>query len=641
MTTLIPTTPHAHRITGGAGTGKTQNLATHVASLLKTKMDATDIVVFTATPGAGQAFAARLQMLTGNVTSSVSIMTPRRFALDVLSSDEARTFTGRDARLMMPFEMNVLMEDMKVSGMRPRRLREMLRFFYRGWTELADDNPNWLISDEERTAHRLLKDNLAFTRGILESELANLAVHYLRTDEHARVSLSKAQVIVDDYHLLSRASQVLASMIATESIWVAGDPCACIEAYEPYPYSAGLEEFYEANPSAELEVMTVCHRSITTTIAANALRADACMAATPLTPGNDVPKGSFDTVPCSTPTDEFDAVARLIDDAIDHGMDAGDIYVVSPHRIWSRNIASALAARGIASEIATDAHIVSGDVRDNARCVSARILTALALAANPQDMVAWRCQCGFDDYLTNSAVVNSLRLFSETNKINLVETLRRLAQGEGEDILGRAKVIEAYRGALSLMDRVQGLHGNELLATLTQAIISDDILDKVPDTKEYVDPAIAMLCAPFADGSLAGGDAATLYARAIQRLIEPTFEQTQGWVHIAPAQRIVGLSPKLLIVCGFVNGFIPNRDYFDRTVTPLDKQQHIHAADTRLVYNVIGKAEESIACTYFTTVDLERAERLKLEVDRIRLQDGIRIALISPSDFLNIIAPKQ
>lgn len=640
MTTLIPATPHARRITGGAGTGKTQRLVTHVASLLEANMDPTDIIVLTATPDAAQAFTARLQTLTGDAALYVSVAVPRRFALETLRGDEARAFTGRDARLMMPFEMNFLMEDMKVGGMRPRRLREMLRFFYRGWTELADDDPDWLISDEERATHGLLKDNLAFTRGILEPELVNLSVHYLRANEHARLFLSKRHVIVDDYHLLSRASHMLANMIATESIVVAGDPCGCIETYESYPYVSGLDEFHEANPAAEIEELNVCYRSMATAFAANALIDDACMEAAPLTPGDDTAQGSFDTVSCSTPADEFDAVARLVVDSIDRGVDPGSIYIASPHRIWSRNVASALATRNIASEIAMDEHIIAGDVRDYARCTPARILTALALVANPRDMVAWRCQCGFGDYLTNSATVNGLRSFSEMRGIDLVEALEKIAQGKGEDVPGRAKIVESYHRARVLMDRAQKLRGDELLAALTQAITPDGISDEAPDAQGSIDPTVAVLCAPFADGSLSGDDAATLYARAVKRLTYPAFEQVRDHVRIASAQRVVGLSPKLVIVCGFVNGFIPNRDYFDRSVTTIDKQQHVHAADTRLVYNVIGKAEESLVCTYFTTVDLESAERLKLEVDRIRLLDGIRTALISPSIFLKPISLK-
>ena len=41
------------------------------------------------------------------------------------------------AHRLASFEETFFLEDMRVTGMAPRRLREMLKFFYRNWTELA------------------------------------------------------------------------------------------------------------------------------------------------------------------------------------------------------------------------------------------------------------------------------------------------------------------------------------------------------------------------------------------------------------------------------------------------------------------------------------------------------------------------
>ena len=80
-----------------------------------------------------------------------------------------------------------------------------------------------------------------------------------------------------------------------------------------------------------------------------------------------------------------------------------------PNGVWSRNVVAALAAQGVRAETLPDAQPLRGDIRDNARCVPARIATALNLAANPDDAVAWRCWCGFGDYLVNSAALANLR----------------------------------------------------------------------------------------------------------------------------------------------------------------------------------------------------------------------------------------
>ena len=99
--------------------------------------------------------------------------------------------------------------------------------------------------------------------------------------------------------------------------------------------------------------------------------------------------------------------------------------------------------------------------------------------------------------------------------------------------------------------------------------------------------------------------------------------------------------PDLLIVAGFVNGFIPSRDYFDATVTPPERQEKMRAVDERRVRALTGKAGRAVALSYFTSTDLESAGKLKLKISRIRLKNGIRTCTIEPSLFLEQIAAQE
>ncbi|MFR7404557.1 MAG: hypothetical protein ACLUW6_08145, partial [Coriobacteriaceae bacterium] len=120
-----------------------------------------------------------------------------------------------------------IMEDMKVSGLKQRRLHEMLKFFYRNWTELAggaEDDDGWLIPGEEADVHALLKDVLHFTGGILEPEASAMAVRFLLARPDALADVQRSYVLVDDYQMHSRASQHLANLLARDSVTVAADP---------------------------------------------------------------------------------------------------------------------------------------------------------------------------------------------------------------------------------------------------------------------------------------------------------------------------------------------------------------------------------------------------------------------------------
>ena len=239
-------------ILGEVASGKTEALVRRVVEYLNGRLNDKSVLVLVASPDAAETLKGRLAAALDIPEDTLDerglrVSVPRAIALEALGDPKAQAACGRKPRLLLPFEENILLEDVKASGLRPKRLREMLRFFYRSWTELADDEPSWLVSEEEVQVHGLLKECLAFTGGILPNELSNLAVKWLRADETAREAISYDLVLVDDYQLLSRASQVLAGLLAREGLVVTGDMQATSEVFEEYPFAAGLIEFAQAD----------------------------------------------------------------------------------------------------------------------------------------------------------------------------------------------------------------------------------------------------------------------------------------------------------------------------------------------------------------------------------------------------------
>ena len=239
-------------ILGKVASGKTEALVHRAVEYLSGQSNGKNVLVLAASPDAAEALKRHLATALDIPTDTlgkrgVRVSVPRAIALEVLSDPRAQAACGRKPRLLLPFEENILLEDVKASGLRPKRLREMLKFFYRSWTELADDEPSWLVSEEEAQVHGLLKECLAFTGGILPNELSNLAVKWLHADATAREAASYDLVLVDDYQLLSRASQVLAGLLAREGLIVTGDVQATTEVFEEYPFATGLIEFAQAD----------------------------------------------------------------------------------------------------------------------------------------------------------------------------------------------------------------------------------------------------------------------------------------------------------------------------------------------------------------------------------------------------------
>lgn len=621
------TTLEAVRIAGGVGTGKTERLVERVAACVCAS-GPHGVAAFCATPQAARVFSRRLHDRIGSAADDVLVTTPRVFALDVLGDEAARAFTGRDPRLLTAVEEKFLMEDVKVSGLRPKRLREMLKFFYRSWTELADDDPNWLLPGEETELHALLKASLGFMRGIIEPEAANLALHYLRENETARSAHCFQHVVIDDYQCLSRASQVLVELAAKTSLTIAGGVNACVQTFDSYPYAAGLEEFTDRYPHANLEQLHSCVRSRATAQAVAGMLTDPAFEESAVLASDASEPGSFDILASESPAAEFTRITEYVNAALHEDVHPSRVVVAVPNATWAKNVVAALAAHHLAAETLPDRQPLHGDVRDLARCTPARVLTALNLVADPHDATAWRCWCGFGDYLLNSATFASLR----ATEISLPDALAAAtAQKEAETgTVGTQHVIAMYRDGLKLIDQVKGLEGHALLDKIAHIVMDD------PDAT--TPPIVANLCLAGEDGG--ADDANSMARRARERLTAPVLRDENA-IAVVPYDLATGLSPDTLVIAGFVNGFIPCRDYFDTTVTPLDKQEKMHATDARRLYALAGKADRALAVSYFTSTDLETAGMLKLKIDRIKLRDGVRICSISPSDFLAALSKEN
>ena len=636
MTLELASTPTATLIEGGVGCGKTTALVARVAALLEDGAAPEDMLVLAATPDAARVLGARLTEAAGERGAAIEVTCAREVALGLLASEEGRAFSGRAGRLVTPLELGFIMEDMKVSGLKQRRLHEMLKFFYRNWTELAggaEDDDGWLIPGEEADVHALLKDVLHFTGGILEPEASAMAVRFLFACPEVLASAQRTHVLVDDYQMHSRASQHLANLLARDSVTVAADPTAVVEVFDSYPYGEGIGEFTQANEGCERVVLSESRACASAARAASRLRISLDAGAAPS--DTETEGASFTALEAADPAAEMAAVADAVQVALEAGTNPSSIYILAFHPAWERRIARALEARDIAATLPIRGRVAAGDYRDLDRCAPARLLTALALVADPTDALAWRAWCGFGDYLANSPAFADMRAEGETQGKGLVAMLEEVAVAapeEGFPGTGIGRVLDAYRAGRALVERLQGLEGNELIGALA------DALNLSAEECERTMQLASALTAPEPDVN-APSDARAMIARARQRMNAPVFETTEGHVLIGDSAHLTGLTPATLVLCGFVNGFFPTRDFFDATVTTPDKQKLVRATDTRRLYAAAGKATQRLTASWFTSIGLVEAETLKLEIGRVKLRRGERIAVTAPSIYLADIDP--
>ena len=684
-------------ILGKVASGKTEALVHRVVEYLSGQLSAKSVLVLAASPDAAETLkrhlAAALDIPANTLgEQGVRVSTPRAIALEVLGNPKAQAACGRKPRLLLPFEENILLEDVKASGLRPKRLREMLKFFYRSWTELADDEPSWLVSEEEVQVHSLLKECLAFTGGILPNELSNLAVKWLRTDETARKAASYDLVLVDDYQLLSLASQVLAGLLAREGLVVTGDMQATSEVFEEYPYATGLIEFAQAdgvqtvqldacwnstavqaccenligaaqtheqesrdlagtgengerearafaganNESAQTSVTSQAGYSPAAVVEASAHAAYAETAPVE-NPARNARALSFPTAEA-----EIAHVAQRIADAIEKGAQPSDFYLAVPNGVWAKSLNRSLEARGISTAQRPSARMLSGDSRDLRRCKTSRLVTLLTLAADPHDMLAWRSWCGFGDWLTNNPGFAALRRYAAQQGLALYDALATVAadnpcrEALGElDAAKQAsleRISQAFKTGQAALMQLEGLVGRQLIDAAWELLDCEQHAQETTAGQGGV-PADLLRLLDVENPKLAH-DAASLVDRLLMALNEPRFPLAQNVVRIGDLAASHGSSYRTVVLSGFVNGFIPKHAYFDPVKTPLDRMGLLYGTDARRVYQAAGCAREELLVTAFTQMDALQAERLDLKVDRVFMREGKRLARISPSELI-------
>ena len=608
------TAAHLTVACGLAGTGKTTWLAERVAADIEAGIPVDQMIVFASTPLACEILRLRLCELVG-ASDTLTITTVRSFALSMLGTPAARAKGARKPRILMRFEENILMEDMKTSGVQPRRLREMLKFFRRSIADLEPMDHDWFYNDEERKAFELLGKLLRHYEAYLEDEVSRAALQLVSSDPETFGAERRKCIYIDDYQMLSKASQCLAGALATESLVIAADGLARVEAIESFPCFDGIEQLLEANENCTRVSLGQGRQANAVRSAINELVTDPALSREPISACDDAEEGSFELVPFARPDDEFEGVAEMVHAEIAHGTQPERIAIATPNAIWERNVVRALSRKGIPAA-RVERLAVGCDVRELERCEEARALALIALVADPQDQLAVRCWCGFGDYLANSGLFANLVM---RGKAITLDT--RLEPTGGDALIAQeaARASEALRCARDIVYGLAGLVGNDLArAAWAQASVTGR---PIPS---------------WLDGISQHGESALEIVEAARE--RSTFPRAlRAGVLVGSADCLPGVDVDVVVLSGFVDGFTPSRSYFDPSIVERDKRPALLASEAAKTYCCAGKARRKLVITYFTEAPLTIAESLKLKVFRVRYRDGERVCEIHPSETIRAL----
>ena len=609
------------KIQGPVRSGKTESLVKRCAHLVHAGVAPSSILVEVSSAAAAQAFRNRLRRALGpdfqQAADQVAVRTPLEVCVDVLDAPSAREATGRVPRVLNNAEYNIFLEDMKTLGQPIRRLRSMLEFFYRQMSNL-EPRDVWAIGGEEEIVLTHLERVLASRGAMLAQEAPSLCVGFLKSEAGEATRGSYAYVLCDDFQNMSHAEQTCLCLLADRQLIACGNPNQQQARRFAYPCADGFTQF-EAR-RRDVEVFTLSgafgNPAITAFIDGLCDHGDMDPAfKTELAPETDGAFNEVMSIKWSTPEDELNGITKYLRVMLDAEADVHEsrTCVLVPNKRWAIMAQHVLKERGFNVTMAGAFSSLGGDPRDSARARALVAYTKLNLLADPRDMTAWRSWCGFDNYLTNSDAWTGLQTFAEARELSLYDALALAAELEEEPFLRANALVEHWNEGQSFIAANAGRKGFALLHSVGA--------DGLPEFEETVRTLVG------------DEDAASTFAIQRRSVTDPALPDDPHVLHVAAYGTSCGIEYDNVFSIATVDGFIPRRDAFE-VISTDDDRERIMSEERRSFVNSVSKANKRLVVSYFSKAPLELAEQTKMQVVRVKAEDGARVAVVRPTAFL-------
>lgn len=500
-------------------------------------------------------------------------------ALEVLSNKDVQHAIKRDCRVLDANEIDVLVEDIKVTGLKVKRLSEMLKFFYRSLSDCTVEKEGWLISPEESGVFAVLEENLEARRALLPYEIYAKAYQGMK---EAKLAPKPQAFIVDDFGALSVSAQRLIKHLATDGLVAFGNTAfLCIDD-EPYPAPRGMQEFLDDPETYSLSVL------------AEAAKEEPVYTA-------------------QTPHEEFEYVAGAIAEKIKAGGNPESIVVAAPNATWLKYLESALKRCNVKTFIDSQDKKIKGDPRNEETCGAIKLAAFAKLLKDPHDFTAYRTFLGAGEWLLRSDGFLELLAFAREHDLPASEAISLFCKPE-----------HLENATVSFRKFLKPIQEYEELCHIWES-----------ENNEAIVSAMQAHGMPLGNRAQLIGDA---HARPdIEAFIKSFKAQepkiAQDAVVLTVYTRCHGHMCDTLFITGMVDGFMPKRDAIDDAFS-IDHRAHALERDKKMFESIKAIACKTIIYSNFDHDLIENTGALHLVTTRIYHKDGKRLAQVSASALL-------
>lgn len=580
------------RVMAGPGTGKTFAMKRRVARLLEEGSNPRRLFVVTFTRGAAATLVKELSELGIEGCDEINASTLHAFCFQTLNRKEVFAFLGRIPRPLvtfsksgaLQFEAAPLVADISEEGHRAAARR--MRAFEAAWARLQSDTPGWPDDPEDRQFHDRLISWLTFHRAMLIGELVPEILRYLRNNPVTEELSAFDHVIVDEYQDLNRADQALLDLLAFRDSLVIGDENQSIYRFR-FAHPQGIGNFDAGHHPTHDEGLDECRRCPKrVVILANSLimRNHPGLPTPQLLPKDENAEGEVHIIQWPSIEEEALGIAEYVQSLVERPRtyDAGDVLILSPRRHIAYKVRDALQGRHVAAHSFYHEEALEADAAQES-------FAYLTLCADVEDRVALRFLLGFGSTKWFVGQYKKLRTYCEESGASPAEALECVASGV-LSLPGAGKLVERYKRVAKRLAELSEKSTRELVDALFPGGLEE--------TRLLRESALAMV----ADDT----EPSSLLKRLRNLITQPEMPETADFVRIMSLQKSKGLTSKVVIVAGCIEGLVP---FVDKKETPVE-QEEILKEQRRLLYVAMTRPTEILVLSSFAAVDRRLAHRI-------------------------------
>ena len=572
------------RALAGPGTGKTFALIRRVARLLEEGVPPERILVVTFARTAAQDLVGALRRLGDAGYEAVRAQTLHAYCFSLLWREGVLQATGRVPRIVMDFERDALLTDLRGPFGTLRDRRKLAIAFESAWARRQTDEPGQPVAGLDQDVQDALLATLRWHKAMLIGELVPVAFNYLQHNPQSPELHAYDHVLVDEYQDLNRAEQELIDVLSEHgNLAVIGDDDQSIYSFK-WANPEGIRTF-NATHAGTLDVhLEECRRCPTAVVelARTLVERDTARLGRRLVPLPGNPAGEVHNVQWRSLQTEADGVATYIKAQIDAGTDPGKCLILTSSRTIGHMIREALVA-----------HLVPADSYFREEPVDTpearEALTLLTLLIDPDDRVALRAWLGSGSTSFRSgSYVRCLRMAQEHNT-DVASVLgevaaRRLTVPYTAALVDRWLLLERRRTELApLLDD---------LAALIDATLPDG------------DATVALLRQTALDVIRVDDDEAEIELDAFLTQLRSSISQPEVPIESTVARimrfhKSKGLTAEVVVMAGLLEGLMPWSDDERLTVA---EQQAARAEQRRLFY--VGMTRTTRALVFSSAAEV-------------------------------------